>query len=404
MKIIERPVYLERISHYLHRDTIIILTGQRRVGKSYLLRSLRDKLEAEETNNVIFIDKEKKEYDPISSYRELNAYIDERRKEGANNYILIDEIQDIEGFERSLRAYYEEEDIELIVTGSNSEMLSSELSTIIGGRYKEIYIQSLSYSEFLSFHNLEDSEDSLMKYLRFGGLPGLIRTGFYVDEVLEYQNDVLNTVLIKDIIMRHNIRNAPFLQNLIKYLSDNDGKLISATNIARYMKSGENAVSPGLILDYMSYMAEAYIVKKVDRFDIHGKKLFENNNKYYFQDIGIRNALVTGVRSFDIEKVVENAVYNQLLFLGFNVTIGQLRDKEIDFVATRNGYGPIYIQAAYIIGSEETYNREFGNLKAIKDNHPKYVISMTPLMDGTDDGGIRHISLRRFLNSTENFL
>lgn len=404
MKIIERPVYLERISHYLHRDTIIILTGQRRVGKSYLLRSLRDKLEAEETNNVVFIDKEKKEYDPISSYRELNAYIDERRKEGANNYILIDEIQDIEGFERSLRAYYEEEDIELIVTGSNSEMLSSELSTIIGGRYKEIYIQSLSYSEFLSFHNLEDSEDSLMKYLRFGGLPGLIRTGFYEDDVLEYQNDVLNTALIKDIIMRHNIRNAPFLQNLIKYLSDNDGKLISATNIARYMKSGENAVSPGLILDYMSYMAEAYIVKKVDRFDIHGKKLFENNNKYYFQDIGIRNALVTGVRSFDIEKVVENAVYNQLLFLGFNVTIGQLRDKEIDFVATRNGYGPIYIQVAYIIGSEETYNREFGNLKAIKDNHPKYVISMTPLMDGTDDGGIRHISLRRFLNSTENFL
>ena len=404
MKIIERPVYLERISHYLHRDTIIILTGQRRVGKSYLLRSLRDKLEAEETNNVIFIDKEKKEYDPISSYRELNAYIDERRKEGANNYILIDEIQDIEGFERSLRAYYEEEDIELIVTGSNSEMLSSELSTIIGGRYKEIYIQSLSYSEFLIFHNLEDSEDSLMKYLRFGGLPGLIRTGFYEDDVLEYQNDVLNTVLMKDIIMRHNIRNAPFLQNLIKYLSDNDGKLISATNIARYMKSGANAVSPGLILDYISYLVEAYIVKQVERFDIHGKKLFENNNKYYFQDIGIRNALVTGVRSFDIEKVVENAVYNQLLFLGFNVKIGQLRDKEIDFVATRNGYGPIYIQVAYIIGSEETYNREFGNLKAIKDNHPKYVISMTPLMDGTDDGGIRHISLRRFLNSTENFL
>ena len=404
MKIIERPVYLERISHYLHRDTIIILTGQRRVGKSYLLRSLRDKLEAEETNNVIFIDKEKKEYDPISSYRELNAYIDERRKEGANNYILIDEIQDIEGFERSLRAYYEEEDIELIVTGSNSEMLSSELSTIIGGRYKEIYIQSLSYSEFLIFHNLEDSEDSLMKYLRFGGLPGLVRTGFYEDDALEYQNDVLNTVLMKDIIMRHNIRNAPFLQNLIKYLSDNDGKLISATNIARYMKSGANAVSPGLILDYISYLVEAYIVKQVERFDIHGKKLFENNNKYYFQDIGIRNALVTGVRSFDIEKVVENAVYNQLLFLGFNVTIGQLRDKEIDFVATRNGYGPIYIQVAYIIGSEETYNREFGNLKAIKDNHPKYVISMTPLMDGTDDGGIRHISLRHFLNSTENFL
>ena len=176
MKIIPRRHYLAKIEHYFNRDTLIILTGQRRVGKSYMLRSLKARLEADSSNNIIFIDKEKRTFDGITDFTELNSYIDANLRPGNKNFILIDEVQNIEEFEKSLRAYYEEENIEIIVTGSNSKMLSTELSTLIGGRYKEIYIQSLTYAEFLEFHNLEDSEDSISKYLIFGGLPGLIKT------------------------------------------------------------------------------------------------------------------------------------------------------------------------------------------------------------------------------------
>ena len=397
MKIIERPTYIEKIQRYFGRNTIIILTGQRRVGKSYLLRSLRERLMSSPDNNVIFIDKEKKEFDPILSYVELTSHIDSNRKPGMMNYVLIDEIQDIAGFERSLRAYYEEDDVQFVVTGSNSKMLSGELSTLIGGRYKEIYVQSLSYEEFLLFHGLEDNDDSLTAFLRFGGLPGLVRTDLNVDDVLEYQSDVLNTVLLKDVILRHRIRNVPFLQNLVRYLADNTGKLISASNIAKYMKSANNPISTGVILNYIGYLCESFVTRRVNRYDIHGKRLFENNDKYYFKDLGLRNSLVRGTRSFDIEKVIENAVYNHLLYMGYSVTVGQLKDKEIDFVATGNGRGPIYIQATYLIASEDTYKREFGNLREIKDNHPKFVISMSPLVGDGDDAGIRHLSLRRFL-------
>lgn len=398
MKIIERPHYIAKIEHFFNRDTIIILTGQRRVGKSYLLRTLKESLSMEADNNVIFIDKEKKTFDGISDYLELNSFIDANLKSGCRNFILIDEVQNIGDFEKSLRAYYEEENIEIIVTGSNSKMLSGELSTLIGGRYKEVYIQSLTYSEFLDFHNLTDSDDSLAKYLKFGGLPGLIRTGLNEDDALEYQGDVLSTVLLKDVIMRHKIRNITFLNNLVSYLANNTGKLISASNIARYMKSRDNTVSVGMILNYLEYLSEAFIVRQVKRYDIHGKRLFESNDKYYFQDIGIRNSLLRGTRAFDIEKAIENAVYNHLVYLGYDVTVGQLNGKEIDFVAQKSGYDPIYIQVAYIIAGEETYEREFGNLKEIKNNYPKYVISASPLMDNISDEGIIHLSLRSFLS------
>lgn len=404
MNIIERPLYLNKIFKNLERNAVIILTGQRRVGKSYLLRSLRNKLREISDNNIIFIDKEKKEFDTILTYSDLNAFIDKNRKKRVKNFVLIDEVQDIENFEKTLRSYYEEEDMELIVTGSNSKMLSSELSSIIGGRYKEIYIQSLNYDEFLTFHNLPDDDESLSKYLRYGGLPGLMKTGLQEDDVLEYQADVLNTVLLKDIILRHQIRNVSFLQNLIHYLADNTGKLISASNLAKYMKSNNNTVSVGVILNYLSYVCESFIAKKVNRYDIHGKRLLDSNEKFYFQDIGIRNSLLRGSRMFDIEKVIENAVYNHLIFMGYYVTVGQLRNKEIDFIANKNGKEPIYIQVAYLIAGEETYRREFGNLQEIKDNYPKYVISMSPLTDNSNEGGIRHISLRRFLKASPDFL
>ena len=397
MKILPRPFYINKIEKYFGLDTIIILTGQRRVGKSYLLRSIKEKLSPLENNNIIFIDKEKKEFDGIKDYTSLNEYIESGLDSSKRNFILIDEIQDIKDFEKSLRSYYEEENIEIIVTGSNSKLLSSELSTLIGGRYKEIYVQSLDYEEFLIFHNLEDSDTSLKKYIHFGGLPGLKKIGLNENDIIEYQNDVVNTVLMKDVVLRHEIRNVVFLQNLLEFLADNTGKLISATNIAKYMKSNANPVSVGVIINYISYLCESYILKKAPRYDIHGKRIFENNDKYYFQDVGIRNVLLRSHRIFEIEKVIENLVYNRLVKDGYEVTVGQLRDKEIDFVAQKPSESPNYIQVAYLITSQETADREFGNLKEIRNNYPKYVISMTPFMEGSEDDGIQHLALRKFL-------
>ena len=191
MDMILRQSYLKKIERYLGKDTIIIITGQRRIGKSYILRQLRDRVGKDEQSNVIFIDKEKHEFDDIRTYQDLNAYIDTRLDKGKTNYILIDEIQDIEEFEKSLRSYYEEPNVEIIVTGSNSRMLSSDLSTVIGGRYKEIYIQALSYEEFMQFHQLPESDDTLSKYIQFGGLPGLVRIGLDEQDAGEYQKRAL---------------------------------------------------------------------------------------------------------------------------------------------------------------------------------------------------------------------
>ena len=397
MSAILRQSYLEKIERYLGKDTIIILTGQRRIGKSYILRLFRDKVNKDERANIIFIDKEKHEFDDIKTYQDLNAYIDARRDKTKTNYILVDEIQDIEEFEKSVRSYYEEPDIELVITGSNSRMLSSDLSSIIGGRYKDIYIQALSYEEFMLFHQLADSDDTLAKYIQFGGLPGLMKMGLDEQDAREYQTDVYHTVLLKDVITRNRIRNVPFLENLVRFLADNAGKIISANSIAKYMKSQGESVTSTVIINYTKFLCDAYLLHKVNRYDIHGKKLFESNDKYYFEDNGLRNTLAGGSREGDIEKVIENIIYNHLIRLGYEVTVGQLQAGEIDFVCKKPKGQKIYVQASYIIADEATREREFGNLRAIKDNYPKYVISMTPLVGRLDSDGITHLHLRRFL-------
>ena len=397
MKAIVRQSYLDKIEKYLGKNTIIILAGQRRVGKSFILRLFQEKVQGEASSNVIFIDKEKHEFDAIRTYQDLNAYIDERRDKAKMNYILVDEIQEIDAFEKSIRSYYEESDIEIIITGSNSSMLSGDLSNKIGGRYKEIYVQSLSYTEFMEFHRLPDNDDTLAKYIQFGGLPGLIKMGLDEQDAREYQIDVYHTVLLKDVILRNQIRNVPFLENLIRFLADNAGKLVSANSIAKYMKSQGESITSTIVINYIKFLCEAYIIHKVNRYDIHGKRLFENNDKIYFEDNGIRNALAGGSREGDIEKVIENIVYNHLIRLGYTVTVGQLQVGEIDFVCTKPAGQKVYVQASYIIADDVTREREFGNLRAIKDNYPKYVISMTPLVTKTDDKGITHLSLRRFL-------
>ena len=398
MEILVRQNYVDKIEKYLGKDTIIVLTGQRRVGKSYTLRMIRDIKAKDENNNIIYIDKEKKAFDHIKTYLDLNTYIDAHYQTGKMNYILIDEIQEIDEFERTVRSYITEPDAEVIVTGSNAKMLSKELSTIIGGRYKEIHVQSLSYKEFLQFHNLQDSDDALAKYIQFGGLPGLVKTGLDEDDASEYQKDVLNTVLLKDVISRNNIRNVPFLERLTSFIADNIGKIISASSISKFMKSQGTNVSADTIIDYAQYLEDAYIIQKVNRYDIHGKRLFESNDKFYFEDHGLRNAQAEGTREGDIEKVIENIIYQHLVSLGYKVNVGQLQAGEIDFVCTKKaGAKRIYIQASYIIADDATREREFGNLHNIKDNYPKYVVSMTPLVTSNDDNGITHLHLRNFL-------
>lgn len=402
MGIIVRQHYLSKVEKYLGKDMIIVLTGQRRVGKSYMLKMIRDIKAKDKNNNVIYVDKEKKGFDHIKTYQDLNAYIDAHYQTGKMNYILIDEVQEIEDFERSVRSYRTEPDAEVIVTGSNAKMLSKELSTIIGGRYKEIHVQSLSYKEFQQFHNFQDGDDALAKYIQFGGLPGLVKMGLNEDDAMEYQKDVLNTVLLKDVISRNNIRNVPFMEKLTSFIADNIGKIISASSISKFMKSQGTSVSPDTVIDYTQYLEDAYIINRVNRYDIHGKRIFESNDKFYFEDHGLRNAQAEGTREGDIEKIIENIIYQHLMCLGYKVNVGQLQAGEIDFVCTkRAGAKRIYIQASYIIANDETREREFGNLRNIKDNYPKYVISMTPGVIRNDDNGITHLHLRNFLMADE---
>ena len=397
MATIRRQLYIDKIEKYLGKETIIVLVGQRRVGKSCILKMIRDDKKSDSGNNVIYIDKEKWQYDAIQTYKDLNEYIERYWVNDKHNYILIDEVQDIEEFERSVRSFRTEPNTDIIITGSNARMLSNELSTLIGGRYKEIYIQSLSYNEFLEFHNLSDNDESLSLYIQYGGMPGLAKIGLEEDDAREYQIDIYHTVLLKDVIMRNQIRNVPFLENLVRFLADNIGKLISANSIAKYMKSQGESITSSVVINYISFLCEAYILHKVNRYDIHGKRVFENNDKFYFEDNGVRNAIAGGTREGDIEKVIENIIYQHLVRLGFQVYVGQLQAGEIDFVCTKPEGQRVYVQASYIIAEQATREREFGNLRSIKDNYPKYVISMTPLLTKNDDDGITHIHLRKFL-------
>ena len=399
MEILQRTEYLQQVRHYFGKETIIVLTGQRRVGKSFVLMSLRDLLSKFEGNNVIYINKEKKDWDDIITYKDLNEYIEDRYILYKRNYILIDEVQEIESFEKSVRHWRTEPNTDLVLTGSNAETLSSDLSTLLGARYHEVYIQALTYKDFIRFHRLEESDEALSLYVNSGGLPGLIKYNIHDEnEVYSYVQDVLNTALVKDIILKHKIRNVPFLYNLVNFLADSTGKLVSATSISNYMKGQKSNVSLELVLKYLKYLCDAYIVTKVPRFDIRGKKLLQSNDKFYFEDIGIRNSSVKVNRDKDIEKVIENIIYHQLVHDGYEVNVGQLLAGEVDFVCVKEKKR-VYIQASYIIGSDETRKRECGPLKAISDYYPKYVISMTPLVTRSDDEGIQHISLREFLRN-----
>ena len=238
----------------------------------------------------------------------------------------------------------------------------------------------------------------VMNILEAGGLPGL-RNFNITDsrEVSDYQRDVFNTVLLKDVILRHKVRNVPFLERLCQFLADNTGKIFSATSISNFVKAKGESTTTDLVIRYLQYLSDCYVISQVKRFDIRGKKILESNSKYYFEDHGIRNIVAGTRRDQDIEKVIENVVYQQLIHLGYEVKVGQLLAGEVDFVCTNSNKERVYIQVAYLLANEETIQREYGSLRGIKDNYPKYIISMSPLVKRNNDEGIIHLGLREFL-------
>lgn len=398
MNIIARKQYVDHIWKFIDKGMIIALTGQRRVGKSYIVRELIDEIRTMTSDaNIIYINKEKTKFDNIKNANDLSNYLEGKLADGRDNYLLIDEVQDIDGFENILRSLNADEECRIVVTGSNAKMLSSELSTYLGGRYIEIHIHSLSYREFLTFHNLDDSDESLMKYLCFGGLPHLYRLGLgNEDMVWEYIQNIYNTIVLKDVVQREGLRNVTMFENLMSYVSDNVGQIVSATSLSKYLKSQRVDLTPLTAINYLKAASNAYIINKIPRYDIHGKRLLETNDKYYFEDLGLRNMLSGTDRTGDIEKVIENSVYLHLKGLGYKISVGTLPNGEIDFVAEKGGI-PVYIQVAYLIADDSTMEREFGNLLKIQDNYPKYVISMNPMVRPQNYEGIRHLTLRQFL-------
>lgn len=395
MELIKREKYLEKIRPYYGKDLIKVLTGQRRVGKSYLLQLIRLELEAiNPTANIIFIDLERFEFDKIRTYEDLYLYIKTAQKPG-DNYLFIDEIQNIEGFERAIRSLLSEGNCDIYITGSNSAVFSGEIATFLSGRQVVINIHSLSFTEYLLFNELDASEQALMRYLKHGGLPYLRHIENDDDLVTDYLRNIYNTILYRDVVSRNQIRDIPFLENLTRFLADNTGSLTSATRIADYLKSQRNSKSVSVIINYLNYLEQAYFINSVRRRNVQGKRIFDSGEKFYFQDLGLRN-LLTGYKPAEIAKIIENAVYNHLIYLGNKVYVGKMDDKEIDFIAEQNGEFAYY-QVAYLLNDTKVIEREFGNLLKIADHYPKYVISMDnfPITSSTE--GIKHIHLMSFL-------
>jgi predicted AAA+ superfamily ATPase len=396
---LKRNLYIERIRPYFNKKLIKVLTGQRRVGKTYILQLIIKELsESYPKANIIYVDKEKYEFDYIRTHSELMEYIDFHKKDEMN-YLFIDEIQDITGFERVIRSLHNEDNFDIYCTGSNAKIFSGELATYLSGRQISFRISSLNFKEFCQFHNINQNRESLNKYMKFGGLPYLMHLPD--DDIIrfEYLNNINSTILFRDIINRHEIRDPRFLTDLLRFIADNTGSIFSANKISAYLKNQQINKNVSKILDYLSYIENAYFINKVQKTDIQGKKHFEVGEKYYFEDVGLRNAII-GFNPQDIGKIIENLVFLHLKNSGYSITIGALGNKEIDFIATKNGEKK-YIQVSYLLSDEKTIEREFGNLLKIEDNYPKYVISYDTFSAPNTYKGIIHLTLLEFLTDFE---
>lgn len=394
-KYIPRTYYFNQIDPFINSGLIKILTGQRRVGKSFVLLHVMDEIRKRDPKaQIISINKEDYRFEAIKTHDDLMAYLKHHAKQGKKHYIFIDEVQEIKNFEIALRSLQSIEEWDIYITGSNATLLSGELATYLSGRYIQIRIYSLTYGEFLTFHQLTDSAETLMKYIRYGGMPHLINLRMEDRIVYEYLRNIQNTIVLRDVVARFRVRNVHFLQDLIFYLADTTGSIITAKRISDYLKSQRINLNPKLVLEYLYYLTAVYFVERVKRQEVEGRKIFEIGEKFYFEDLGMRHALIP-FQQKDIGKVLENLVFHHLKAGGYDVYVGKQGDKEIDFIAEKNGKKK-YIQVAYLITDKNTHDREFGNLLAIPDNCPKMVVSMDETAAGNFKG-IEHISLRNFL-------
>ena len=400
IQLIKRTSYTERIAPFINKNIIKVLIGQRRVGKSCILRQIQDHImQTQPESNTICINKELEEYSFIRTHDDLSQYVKDHLKEGKANYLFIDEVQDIQGFENTLRSLQAQDACDIFITGSNATMLSSELSTYLSGRYIEFHIHSLTYQEFLEFHKVDASTQSLRNYLTFGGLPYLSNLPLEQEIVFEYLRNVYSTIILKDVVKREGVRNVDFLETLAIYTAGNVGNLFSANNISRYLKSQHVNISALQVINYLKALQNAYLINKVRRIDVNGLHTFEIGDKYYFEDLGLRNCHFGFSMQKDIHKLMENAIFLHLAQQHYEVFTGQQTGgKEIDFVG-RKGDEVIYVQSAYLLADEKTREREFGNLQAIRNNYPKYVVSLDEWTSGSSVDGIKHVHLGEFLTT-----
>ncbi|MBT0809774.1 ATP-binding protein [Litoribacter ruber] len=393
----KRSVYLERVKPFIGKGLIKVFSGQRRVGKSYLLFQIIQFLQESDPDvPIIYINKEDLEFSWIKNAQDLHGYVKNKKVSGKLNYVFVDEIQDIEGFGDALRSLLLDEELDIYCTGSNANMLSGDISGHLSGRYIEIIVYSLSYVEFLDFHTLEDNGDALEKYLKYGGLPYLKHLELKDAIVFEYLKSVYNTIVYRDVINRYAVRNPGFLEQLVLFLASNTGSLFSAKKISDFLKAQKINMAHNLVQAYTEYLTNAFLVHKVSRYDVIGKRLFEIGDKFYFENLGIRHG-IWGYRLEDKGKILENVVYNHLLFKGYEVKIGTLGNEEIDFVCLSAGE-TAYFQVALSIHEPKTLEREIGNLQKIPDNYEKTVITLDKF-EGNSVEGIKMMDLRSFLKS-----
>lgn len=397
---IKREQYINRIRPFIGNELIKVITGVRRCGKSYLLALLQDELRSRgvKDSHIFFYNFESmsnRQYaDDVSLYDEISKRISKIKGKA---YLFFDEIQEVKDWEKCLNSFRVDFDCDIYISGSNAKLLSGELATYLGGRYVEFTVYPLSFEEYLDGRgkapDSTDVRDEFLRFLIYGGMPFLINMGDEKEPAMQYLRDIYNSVVLKDIISRNNIRDTDLLERIIRYIFANTGQTFSARSISNYFKNEGRKVAPETILNYLKACHDAYLIYKFNREDVSGKKVLSVNEKYYVVDHGIREA-VYGSNEKDINQVLENIICIELLRRGYKITVGCMGEKEIDFIA-RKGENITYIQVSYLLASEEVVQREFGAFDKVKDNFPKYVLSMDEL--NMSRNGITHMNIRDFL-------
>ena len=399
---LKRDEYIKQIVPFIDKDVIKVLTGIRRSGKSVMLKLLMEELKNRgiNENQFIYINFENLKYRNLKNYERLYDFIlnkvDDKYK---SYYIFLDEIQEVEEWERCVNSLRVDEDFnfDIYITGSNAKLLSGELSTYLAGRYIEFIVYPFSFKEFFEIIQEKNQEikvkEAFQKYVKFGGMPFLHNLDYNFEASMQYLQDLYASIILKDITQRNNIRDTDLLERIINYVVMNIGNTFSATSISKFFKSENRKVATETILNYIKACEEAFLVYRVARNDLLGKKILNVNEKYYIADHGIREAIMENNQK-NINQVLENIVYFEMLRRGYNVKIGKVDNLEVDFVCKKNDE-TIYIQVSYLLASEDTKEREFSVLENIKDNYPKYVLSMDEF--DMSRNGIKHVNLIEFL-------